>query len=188
MSTANRQRARRERIAKEQGRTIRPYLRRGERSQAEIRENKLERSRLERAMKASASGRPFKGRGTKVKFDAHVKKWIKWMARQLRKYQHDHDEHVRRYQRRIKNRAKFAERYKARGDVERERVKRYKAQLPDAYILEKLALHGFARSDVSPQLIELKRDQLHMRRLARQLKEAAHQVHKEEYESITKHT
>lgn len=98
-----------------------------------------------------------------------------------------HDAHVRRYVYVIAARASFAKRYATNPQTERDRISRYKQAMPDAYVIQNLKVMGIMPETVTPELIELKRESMQYRRLAKEIKTTLKTNWKEEHETITKH-
>lgn len=125
---------------------------------------------------ASRQGKEYRPR----KHDAHVKEW-----RQKRKAKHD--AHVKRYQAVLRDRKKYAHRYATKAQMERSRVQNYRQRLPDPYVVQLLNMGPECQRDIPRDLIEMKREQLTLRRLSLQLKKAAQNTYGEKHESITQH-
>ena len=98
-----------------------------------------------------------------------------------------HDAHVKRYAAVLRAREKYARRYVSKTQLERSRVQNYKERLPDAYVLQLLNMDSACKRDIPRDLIEMKREQLKLRRLSLQLKKAAQNTYGEKHESITQH-
>lgn len=178
MSSPEQQRSRRRRLAESQGKAVRAYVKGS--SEAAARERRLQRKREYRERLAKNERRSLLVRPRRS-YDQHVKAYRKWLSVL-------HDAHVRRYLAVIKSRQKYALKYSASPEKERERVRNYKSKLPDAFVIEKLGLPKGVCKEILATLIELKREQLMVRRLSRQLKDAARIVNKEHYESLQRHT
>ncbi len=176
MSTPQQQRERRERLAREAGREVRAYSPRVKcKTDAERREWKLEQKRRYRAEAAEKAGREFRPYGTKVKFDAHVKQWRKSTNRKraMERDEH-HDQHVRRYLKALSDREKYRLRYQRDPAAERIRSANAKRALPDRYVLRSLPwVHDIADDRLKTEVTQLKREQMMLRRLSRELKHAA---------------
>ena len=147
--------------------------------------NKKHEKRVQRAMAGVGHVTKPRANGPRALHDAHVRLWAT-IPEPVEAFRFD--AHVRRYRSVLKSREKYAARWVSAHDQELARVRAYKARLPDAYVLQRLALPSSLRTDVPKELLELKRDQLSMRRLARQLKDAAQNSQKENHEAIEQHT
>jgi hypothetical protein len=110
--------------------------------------------------------------------------------RALKKAMEDYwcEAHVIRYLSVLKARAKSAKRYISNPEKERARSRRAKAELRPAYIRQQLFSMGFEAHQITPEIIELKREQLSLRRLSRETEKAASEQMKEANETIAKHT
>ena len=98
-----------------------------------------------------------------------------------------HDAHVRRYVYLMAARTNFLKRYAANPQAERDRIARRKQALPDAYVIQNLKAMGIMPETVTPELIELKRESMQYRRLAKEIKTTLKTNWKAEHETITKH-
>jgi hypothetical protein len=98
-----------------------------------------------------------------------------------------HDAHVRRYVSVISSRKSSAKRYAANPQEQSARASRYKQALPDAYVIQNLKIMGIMPETVTPELIELKRESMQYRRLAKEIKTTLKTNWKAEHETITKH-
>ena len=94
------------------------------------------------------------------------------------------DAHIKRFYRLKKLKEDYAKRYNEDPEKERARSRHAKADLKDAYIRQLLFSMGFAREQITPQVIELKREQLALRRLSREAEKAAVKQMENEYEAI----
>lgn len=105
--------------------------------------------------------------------DAHVKEYrahlvaIYWAKLAL------HDAHVKRYRLVLKDRARALAKYKKSPGAERARQSARKAALADSYVVQCLASMGLPRAAIEPGLVDLKREQMLLRRLSIDLKKAA---------------
>jgi hypothetical protein len=180
MSSAERQRARRREIAAAQGRQVQERL--WHLSGEEKRLHYLNRRRQERIRNAAKRGKQYLPHKAH-RHDAHVKTWQAWK----RKRMEQHDAHVKRYAAVLRAREKYARRYVSKTQLERSRVQNYKERLPDAYVLQLLNMDSACKRDIPRDLIEMKREQLKLRRLSLQLKKAAQNTYGEKHESITQH-
>lgn len=85
-------------------------------------------------------------------------RWLSWTAETRRVYEEA-------------NRAQVLE-------LKRERNKRAKDALTDGYVRQRLKANGFADEQITPQLLQLKREQMSTRRASRQLKKAIYETSK----------
>lgn len=155
-------------------------------------------NRLQRAQQRTSLVIKPSWKGPRALHDWHVRTWFalpkdeRLKRRPARKQAHSAgaqcDAHVTRYRQVMRSREAYAVRYQAKPDAERARVRAYKEKLPDALVIEKLRLPTDWKHEVPKSLIDLKREQLLMRRLSRQLKEAAHHANQEQHESINQHS
>lgn len=86
-----------------------------------------------------------------------------------------HDAHVKRFKTIARDRARYLVRYKRDPEFEIARQSTRKAALPDSYVAQNLVAMGVNRSAIDEHLINLKREQMTLRRLSGELKKAAKQ-------------
>lgn len=175
-------REKRMRIAAEQGRVFVPKKPTGI-DCSDKAEYKREYKRIQRR-KAGARLRADMTAKTQAKREAAA---IKAAIRLQQQKDAPHDAHVKRYAKAISDRAKYAKRYKANPQAERQRTAQRKQLLPDAYVIQQLKSCGIPREIVTPELIDLKRDCIQYRRLSRNIKSTVKNHLKEQNETITKH-
>lgn len=187
MSSAEQQLRRRHAAAAAEGRTIRAYestffsgLCSSDRT-AWRREYKR-KQRQKAAVKVGRLYIPRK-RNRLLQPDAHV---VLYMLHQ--KETQLHDAHVRRYQRLNKDRDRAADRYRSNPQKDLSRKKAKRVAIHDSYVLIKLQQMGVPCAEATPEIINLKREQIALRRLARELKTSAKKQLKEHHEGITKHS
>lgn len=140
-------------------------------------------SRADRAAMAAAKRVGLsEARAATQPHDAHVAQYLAQFP----------DAHVLRYQRALKDRAKYLKRYKANPDSERERCAKNNAKrkqaLADSYVSEGLKQMGIPPSAITPHLINLKRESMEYRRLSRTIKSTVKQHLEQENETLSKHT
>lgn len=99
-----------------------------------------------------------------------------------------HDAHVKQFKERERNRARMASLYQLNPGKQRARQRERKQALVDSYVVQNLVASGIPRVEISPYMIELKREQMQLRRLALELKQSAAKTRKEHYETVAKHT
>lgn len=116
-----------------------------------------------------------------AKADAHVKLY-RSLAEAL------HQAHVVRYHLALRDRAKYQRRWQTDPKRERDRVRKYKAALPDAYVISNIKAMGISPEQITPDLVALKREAMSFRRLSLQAKTILTNHNKETHESLTKHT
>lgn len=119
--------------------------------------------------------------------DAHVKAFAEFKKAQTKERRALHDAHVKRYVNVLKEREKFRKRYLCFPDIERGRSRNKRNSLCKSYVVQRLVSQGFKRPEIDIELENLKREQLAMRRLSRELKNAANESMEKENESFTKH-
>lgn len=178
MSNAEQQRARRRRIAAAAGRTVRPYVRVKQKGD-DKRTSLLASKRAYRERVAQAEGRLYMPRKS-ARFDAHVSEY--WKHRKSASKLHD--AHVRRFKQRERDRERAAQIYAERPEHERRRASDRKHRLVEGYVIQNLLACGFPKEAITPKIIEIKREQITLRRLAIDLKKAAANMEKDN-ESIT---
>ena len=163
MSNAEQNRERRRRIAEAEGREIRPWSKRPGRDERE------KRSLAKRAYVAEVAAR--EGRSLKrrkcYRFDAHVKEFEHWKNGRAIEPMNLHDGHVRKFEKAIKDRAKYKQRYAEDPQKEIERQRKYKTALPDAVVAYKLKLPV---ADCPANLLQAKRTHLQIVRTLREMK------------------
>jgi Fe2+ transport system protein FeoA len=94
------------------------------------------------------------------------------------------DAHVKRFYEVQKNRAKYYA-VKEKDPEKEARKKRIdRVELRDPYIKKQLLQMGIARELLTPEIIELKREQLALRRLSREAEQAAVKQMENEHETI----
>lgn len=171
---SERARRRRERIAESEGKTVKINRNlRGLSSEAR-RQLRMAAKREARRLRAMREGREFSPNPRKyARCDAHVAAFKEW-RRYLKKL---HDAHVRRFRAVMKERANkrvtSAAKYQANPEKERARSAQRKKALPDSYVALQLRVAGMPKSVISPAIIQLKREQMSLRRLSLELKQAA---------------
>ena len=145
--------------------------------------NSRERRRLYKESRRRRAGIQPKGTATRkmeeaaqAKRDAKNKEEALWS-----------ESHVKRYTKIMRNRRKAMERWENNREEEKARARKAIADMKPAYIRQQLKSMGINRNQITPELMEMKREQLSMRRLSREADIAASKQLKEEYEAITKH-
>lgn len=188
MSSPESARKRRDALARAQGRTLREYKSTGlavtDKAAWRREYKRLQRreagARLRAEIAAQAQAKREAELATREKHDSHVKA--------LRELQASlHDAHVHRYSYVLRDRQKYANRYKENPHAERDRSSRRKQKLPDSYVIQNLKSMGIPRDAVTPELIGLKREHMEYRRLSRDIKSTVKNHLKEQNETITKH-
>lgn len=200
MTNAERLRAGRERRAAAEGRALRPYRRREPMTE----EQRIERRHAERLAQRMEKARQ-EGKAYRVREDlrgyhsAHVMLWRKVLRQKAGGivnpglYIHRrslHEAHVLRYRQASAWRARYASnpdhhkalyaaRYANDTAKERARSSNRKRACPDSYVIQQLKAMGWAREACTPEVVELKRELILLRRSSRTLK-AAVVKHKEQ--------
>ena len=94
------------------------------------------------------------------------------------------ESHVKRFYYLKNAREKYAKRYIESHEEEKQRSRKSKADLKNAYIRQQLRGMGISNEAMTPELIELKREQLILRRLSREAEQAAVKQMENEHETI----
>jgi hypothetical protein len=126
--------------------------------------------------------------GKKTRLELKQAAQEKQIAHQLTRPQKLHDAHVKRFFYLQMKRKKYANRYAANPKKEIERSSQRKKALPDSYVAQQLKAMGIPAPLICPQLIELKRESMQFRRIAKEVKTAVTNHLKENHETITEHT
>jgi len=98
-----------------------------------------------------------------------------------------HDAHVDRYQKVMYSRRKAASRYALDPQAQRDRQAARKRAAPDSYVRQMLRSMGIANDEITPEMIEMKREAMLFRRLSRQIRKAIANHKEENHEAITEH-
>ena len=98
-----------------------------------------------------------------------------------------HDAHVKRFDFLRRERASFAKRYANDPQAERERSAARKLALREGYVRQLLRNMGITNDEIAPEMIELKREAMLFKRLARQIRKAIANHNEENHEAITEH-
>lgn len=181
MKTPEQQRQYRKRKAELENRTVRAYKKRNI-SATSVQEWRRE---YKRVIRLESGCKPRSEKIAESELKTAKKEAVKLEKMQLKSL---HDAHVMQYFRVMKARQRAATKYKTQPEKEKQRSRKYKSRLPDAYVVQALVLQGVSKEKISPRIVDLKREQMTWRRLSLQLKQAVHKHHKEIYEAITKHT
>lgn len=127
-------------------------------------------NRRQRERVAAAEGRDIRHR----KHDAHVRARPAPDSAPVL-----HDSHVRRYVQMERDRVRTRRAYWSRPEEFRASKRRAKSELRDFYVAYQLREMGVAATEITPEILELKREQILLRRLSRSLKSAARDHMKE---------
>lgn len=98
-----------------------------------------------------------------------------------------HDAHVRRFNSVMANRKAYASRYAIDAQAERERSAMRKRALREGYVRQLLRGMGMTNDDITPEMIEMKREAMLFVRLAREIRKAIANHNEENHEAITEH-
>lgn len=141
------------------------------RDQPHVRRRINERKTAYRIAKAEASGRSFKHK-FKGLHDAHVRTTVAIRNRLLRLSLAKHDAHVKRYLYLQRARQKSYKSYQRDPELIRARQRERKQALVKSYVIQNLKASGFTKQEITPHLVELKREQIQARRISLELKRA----------------
>lgn len=183
MTNAERQKLKRQNKAVLAGRE---YVPRGPKCKTpeESHKRKLQsklRYRLKRAKKENREYIPNKVR----RVDAHVDAWKSHQSLLKLNMKMQCDSHVKKYFQAIRNRAKSLKQYSKHREKILARHHAYKHNLVDGYVVSNLVALGVPIHEISSEVVEIKREQMLLRRLSLELKQSAKKLTKEAYESIT---
>ena len=144
-------------------------------SEAEKRQDYLDRKKAYRMAEAAKLGKEYRDLGQRAALQyAHVLAWKKATTARRRQP----DAHVQRYRVLKRARDRAAAAYRNDPDRERARTRMRKAALCDEYVVQNLRAMGLSNEVISPALIDLKREAMALRRIARELLHAAKQSNK----------
>lgn len=161
--TPEQARAKRARRAEREGRSVRSYVRSGVPDGTFAQDAREYRRQYKRAKRQAEPG--YQARG---QHSAHVAKWRKHLAAKPARVVL-HDAHVRKW--RPLHLRRLA--YWANVEKGRAKARDKKARLVRSYVLSLLDATGIPREAIDEELINLKREQVMLQRLARQLRQAA---------------
>ena len=98
-----------------------------------------------------------------------------------------HDAHVKRFRAVIANRKAYANRYAIDAQSERERAAARKRALREGYVRQLLRSMGMANEEITPEMIDMKREATQFRRLAREIRRVIKNRNEENHEAIIEH-
>lgn len=172
MSSLARKREKRRIKAEQEGRAVRAYMPTGIPT-ADKAQWKRDYKHRQRVALAKDEGRVFRSTKRHVLHDAHVVDFLGKMKAPK------HDAHVKRYAGCLLARQKSKARYDANPQLQRERRRAAQQALVRSYVVYHLTEMGIPRDCITEKIVELKREQITLRRFSRELKRAATNSKKE---------
>ena len=172
MSSLARKREKRRIKAEQEGRAVRAYMPTGIPT-ADKAQWKRDYKHRQRVALAKDEGRVFRSTKRHVLHDAHVVDFLGKMKAPK------HDAHVKRYAGCLLARQKSKARYDANPQSQRERRRKAQQALVRSYVVYNLTVMGIPRDCITEEIVELKREQITLRRFSRELKRAATNSKKE---------
>ena len=166
MCSPERSREKRRIKAEQEGRVVRAYTPTG--IQAPDQKHwRREYKNKQRQEIARREGRAFLSKKRHVLHDAHVVEFMSKMKAPK------HDAHVKRYEQLALSRLKSKARYHANPEAKRARGRANKQALVRSYVVYNLTVMGIPKAFITEEIIEIKREQITLRRFSRELKRAA---------------